>query len=172
MPNTFLISDPHFGHNNMACNFRRFDGAPIRPFRDAAHQDQVICDNWRRIIRPCDKVYVLGDVALKRSALSLLADLPGDKILIKGNHDIYQLKDYAPYFRDIRASWVLDKCLLTHIPVHPDSEGRFRANIHGHTHDYCLPDPWYVNVCVEHTNYGPIAWEEVRAKVVDTPTPN
>jgi calcineurin-like phosphoesterase family protein len=167
MPTTWLISDPHFGHNNMASRFENADGTKCRPFRDAAHQDQTICDNWRKLVAPNDKIYVLGDVAIPRKSLVLLAALPGDKVLIKGNHDIFKLSDYTPYFRDIRSCHVMDKCILTHIPIHDSAKGRFRANIHGHTHTNVLADPWYVNVCVEHTNYAPIMWETIRKRIGD-----
>jgi calcineurin-like phosphoesterase family protein len=77
------------------------------------------------------------------------------------------LSDYTPYFRDIRACHVMDNCILTHIPIHDSAKGRFRANIHGHTHNNVLSDSWYVNVCVEHTEYSPVAWETIRKKIGD-----
>jgi calcineurin-like phosphoesterase family protein len=67
----------------------------------------------------------------------------------------------------------MDKVIFSHIPVHPDSKGRFRANIHGHLHNRVVekpdqyigngtkPDPWYFCACVERTDYRPIALEEI-----------
>jgi calcineurin-like phosphoesterase family protein len=149
----------------MACVFVQDDGTKCRPFESAEHQDQVLIENWQKTVKPNDKVYVLGDVAIPRRSLGILAQLNGDKILIRGNHDIFKLADYAKYFRDIRAYHVMDRCLLSHIPVHPSQKGRFRANIHGHTHNNLMEDDWYINVCVEHTNYTPISWEVVRDTV-------
>ncbi len=100
-----------------------------------------------------------------------MAKLNGDKVLIKGNHDILKLKDYLKYFRDIRAYHVMDRMILSHIPVHPGSKGRFRANIHGHTHANRVlgpdgePDPWYIPVSVEHTGYRPVLFERIRDAV-------
>lgn len=115
---------------------------------------------WNDTVRPNDKVYHLGDVAINRKALSILDKLHGDKVLIKGNHDIFKLEDYTKYFRDIRAYHVLNNYILSHIPVHPDSKGRFKGNIHGHLHANVLADPWYQNVSVEQTNFRPILFEE------------
>ena len=47
-------------------------------------------------------MYHLGDVVINRKALSTLYCLNSDKVLIKGNHDIFKLEDYTPHFRDIR----------------------------------------------------------------------
>lgn len=166
MGTTFLISDTHFGHHNMACVFTNADGTKCRPFSSADHQDQVLIENWNKVVTPRDKVYLLGDVAIPRRSLAeCLPHLNGDKVLIKGNHDIFKLSDYTPYFRDIRAYHVMDKCILSHIPIHAESKARFNANIHGHTHSTNLSDPWYVNVCVEQINYTPISWDESRKQI-------
>lgn len=162
---TWLYSDPHFGHHKMACVFEDEHGQKIRPFKDAAHQDMVLWTNWKLTVGPKDKIYVLGDVAIPKKSLVMLEDLPGDKVLIMGNHDVHGWKAYTKYFRDIRAYHVMDKCVLSHVPLSKANGSRWRANIHGHTHQNLLPDPWYVNVCVEHTQYAPIAWDTVREEI-------
>ena len=97
----------------------------------------------------------------------------GDKVLIKGNHDILKLKEYAEYFRDVRAYHVLHRMLLSHIPIHWGSLGRFSCNIHGHLHSRKVmtpqgdPDLCYLNVCVEQTNFRPVSLDEVETKVID-----
>ena len=116
---------------------------------------------WNETVRPTDKVYHLGDVVINRKALSILHRLNGDKVLIKGNHDIFKLEDYTRHFRDIRAYHVMNNFILSHIPVHPDSKGRFAGNIHGHLHARSLDDPWYQCVCVEQTDFRPILFEDV-----------
>ena len=131
--NIFFISDTHFGHQGV-CEFLREDGSKLRHWNTAAEMDEELVKNWNEVVRPCDKVYHLGDVAMSHQSLKILERLNGKKVLIKGNHDIYKLKDYTPYFKDIRAYHVMDKIIYSHIPVHPDSKGRFRANVHGHLH--------------------------------------
>jgi len=180
--NTFLIADLHLSHEG-SCKWLNEDGYPIRPFANAAEMDEAIIENWNSVVKPCDKTYVLGDVAMKRSALPLLARMSGKKVLVKGNHDIFKLGDYTPYFYDIRGSHKLDNFLLTHIPVHKDSLARWcGGNIHGHLHNNRVMkarwyrdeedewnvisdviDPQYYCVSLEHINYTPIAFEDVKA---------
>jgi len=115
----------------------------MRPFRSIEEHDAFLIQQWNSVVtHPSDKVYVLGDVAQKPKDLENFAKLNGKKILIKGNHDIYDMKYYAKYFKDIRATHRLthDKCngiLLSHFPIHPMSlsERAHKLNVHGHIHD-------------------------------------
>ena len=161
MANVFLTADTHFGHAGV-CRFLRNDGEKLRPWDDPDEMDEAMVRLWNETVGPQDKVYHLGDVVINRRALKTLARLNGEKVLIKGNHDIFRLEDYMPYFKDIRAYHVLDNILLSHIPVHPDSKGRFRGNVHGHLHSNFLADPWYRCVSVEHTGFKPIAYEALQ----------
>jgi calcineurin-like phosphoesterase family protein len=184
MPNIFLTSDTHFGHVNI-CNFTNYDGSPVRPWDSVEEMDEEMVKRWNDTVGPKDKVYHLGDVVINRKSLQILDRLNGDKVLIKGNHDIFPLKDYVKYFRDIRAYHVMNGCILSHIPVHKDSIARFGANIHGHTHGNRVRklrgvnvktgellysdviDPDYFCVCVEQTDYRPISFEDVLKKIKD-----
>ena len=170
---TFIVSDTHFGHAGV-CKCLRDDGTKLRPWDDPNEMDEYMVDAWNKVVGKTDKVYHLGDVVINKKSLSILRRLNGDKVLVKGNHDIFKLGDYTNHFRDIRAYWVLDNMIMSHIPVHPDSKGRFRANIHGHTHYRSVMkldkgreviDPWYYCVCVEHTEYAPVDFEDVREKI-------
>ena len=134
-------------------------------------------------MKPTDKVYHLGDVVINRKALGIMRRLNGNKVLIRGNHDIFKLEDYTKYFRDVRGYHVMNNMILSHIPVHSDSKGRFAANIHGHLHSNRVRkprgvdaktgeilysndiDPWYFNVSVEQTFFKPILFEDVLEKI-------
>lgn len=184
MPSVFLYADPHFTHTNI-CKFNRYDGTPLRPWDDVNEMDEEMVKRWNDRVKPSDKVYVLGDVVMSSKALPILYRLNGDKVLIKGNHDICKLKEYQPYFRDIRAYHVMDGCILSHIPIHPESIARFGCNIHGHTHSnrVRLPrgvdartgeilysdaiDPRYFCVSVEQIDYTPILFEDVVQRIKD-----
>jgi calcineurin-like phosphoesterase family protein len=160
MPSVYLVSDTHFGHQGIT-RFVNADGTKARPWDDAEVMNRDMVEYWNQTVKPSDKVYHLGDVVINRRYLSILGELNGDKVLIKGNHDLFKLKDYVPYFRDIRAYWPMNGFLLSHIPVNENQFSRWKGNIHGHTHGYHMPDPRYMNVCVEQTNYRPILFEEV-----------
>lgn len=168
MSKIFLVADTHFGHENVL-NFKREDGSPLRDFPDINFHDEYLISRWNSVVGVNDKVYHLGDVGFKSfSKLSLiLGRLNGQKVLIKGNHDGFKLSQYQQYFKDIRGTHQLDKFILSHIPIHPCSISRWKANIHGHVHDKSLVDPRYINVSVENINYTPIDFEEIRSKFSD-----
>jgi calcineurin-like phosphoesterase family protein len=112
----------------------------------------------------------LGDVVINRKALSIMSRLNGDKVLIRGNHDIFKDTDYREYFRELRAYHVMNGMILSHIPIHSDSLGRFGVNIHGHLHANRVMlndniDPRYHCVCVEQTDYTPILFEDVIKRI-------
>ena len=172
--NVFVVSDTHFGHYGI-CRFTDPSGQKIRPWDSVEEHDAALVERWNSVVKPTDKVYHLGDVSISRKSLQLLEGLHGDKILIRGNHDIFKLEDYAKYFRDIRAFWVLNGCVFSHAPLHTSCLERFGCNVHGHTHSNVVkrvaeiggmePDPCYLNVCVEKTNFYPIPLEEVFTRV-------
>lgn len=168
--NIFFIADTHFGHKN-ACVFTKEDGSKLRPWNSAEEMNEQLVKNWNEVVRKQDKVYHLGDVAIPRKGLDVLARLNGDKILIRGNHDIFKLKDYLLYFHDIRGAYVRDNIIFTHVPIHPESKSRFKANVHGHLHarrvmkeldnKKMVYDPFYFCVSVENIDFRPIAYEEI-----------
>jgi calcineurin-like phosphoesterase family protein len=155
MPNIFVTSDTHFSQASFL-EFKDEFGNPARPFSSVEEADETMVEHWNAVVSPSDKVYHLGDVAMRKEHLSILARLNGSKRLILGNHDIFDFKDYKPYFKTIYAMRKLEDILLTHIPIHPQQLSRFKLNIHGHLHQRVIDDPRFVNVCVEQTNYTPV----------------
>lgn len=182
MPATFLISDTHFGHAGV-CKFLREDGSKLRPWDDPAEMDEEMIRRWNDRVRPSDKVYHLGDVVINRKALPTLHRLNGDKVLIRGNHDIFRDDEYRRYFRELRAYHVLNGMILSHIPVHEASLGRFGVNIHGHLHASRVKrargvdartgeilygtdtDYRYHCVCVEQTDFAPVLLDDVFKRI-------
>ena len=177
MPAVFLVSDTHFGHAGV-CRFTRNDGVTkLRPWTDPDEMDEFMVAAWNERVRPNDKVYHLGDVVINRKSLTIMNRLNGDKVLIRGNHDIFKDEDYTPYFRSLRGYHVMNGMILSHIPVHPESLGRFGVNIHGHLHAnrVMLPgfngkitdiiDTRYHCVCVEQTDFAPILFEDVIKRI-------
>ena len=182
MPSVFLVSDTHFGHKGV-CHFTRNDGVTkLRPFDTPEEMDEFMVEAWNARVRPNDKVYHLGDVVMSRRSLSIMDRLNGDKVLIRGNHDIFKDEDYRKYFRELRAYHVMNGMILSHIPIHSESLGRFGVNIHGHLHanrvmrparvleefiDHgCTTiDERYHCVCVEQTDFAPILFEDVVKRI-------
>jgi len=184
MPATFLVSDTHFGHVGV-CKFTHPDdpSVKLRPWDTPEEMDEEMIRRWNDRVRPNDKVYHLGDVVINRKALPTLARLNGDKVLIRGNHDIFRDTEYREYFRELRAYHVLNGMILSHIPVHEASLGRFGVNIHGHLHATRVKKAWgvaartgevlygsqldvrYHCVCVEQTDFAPILLEDVYKRI-------
>lgn len=185
MPTSFLISDTHFGHEKTCTVFKKEDGSPLRPFSCAEDMDEFMIKAWNERVKPNDTVYHLGDVVINRKFLHIIARLSGDKVLIRGNHDIFKLKDYTPFFRDIRGYDVKNGMIFSHVPVHPDSLSRFGCNVHGHLHARRVMkitgvnrktgaleygnevDPRYFNVSVEQIDFAPISLEEVNKRIIE-----
>ena len=109
--------------------------------------------------------------------------LKGHKRLVLGNHDHFPVGVYVDAgFEKVRGCWGgFEGFMLTHIPVHPDSLGRGKVNIHGHIHERVVmrdvavetgigmfmeraPDPRYINVCVEQIDYRPVSLDELRVR--------
>ena len=183
MPAVFLVSDTHFGHNGV-CHFMRSDGeTKLRPWDTAAEMDEEMVKRWNERVKPTDKIYHLGDVVINRRALGIMSRLNGDKVLIRGNHDIFRDDEYRQHFRELRAYHVMNGMILSHIPVHEASMGRFGCSIHGHLHANRVMkaigvdaetgkvlygndiDPRYHNVCVEQTDFAPILFEDVIRRI-------
>jgi len=183
MPAVFLVSDTHFGHNGV-CHFMRSDGeTKLRPWDTAAEMDEEMVRRWNDTVRPNDKVYHLGDVVINRKALGIMRRLNGDKVLIRGNHDIFRDDEYREHFRELRAYHVLNGMILSHIPLHEASLGRFGVNIHGHLHSNRVVKPRGIDartgatlysdeidtryhcVCVEQTDFAPILFEDVVKRI-------
>lgn len=171
MANIFLASDHHFGHAKIL-TFTRKDGSPERVFSSVQEMDEHIVAQHNSVVRPSDKVYFLGDVAMstKATSLSILDRMHGEKILIKGNHDLAKLSIYMQFFKDVRACHQLSGFLLSHVPIHPESLSRWKANVHGHTHSNRVmlgeaADPRYICVCMEQLdNYTPVSLEEINKR--------
>ena len=180
--NRFVISDTHFGHTNSWEKFKLADGSPLRPFTSTEEMDETMIERWNAKVKPQDTVYHLGDVVINQKSLHLVSRLNGRKILIRGNHDIFKDDQYREVgFEQIHGVRVWrDKFIMSHIPLHPDCvTDRFRVCIHGHLHanevmreqdggmgaTYTEIDYRYLCVSVEHTNYEPLHFDEVEARI-------
>lgn len=91
---TFFTSDTHFGHANIIrfCN---------RPFQNVEEMNEVLIENWNKVVSKDDTVFHLGDFAFGGSSVwnSIIPRLNGHINLIIGNHDRKNLRQgYMLYF--------------------------------------------------------------------------
>lgn len=169
MSDIWVISDTHFNHENII-------GYGQRPFHDVTHMNEIMIENWNKVVKDQDKVYHLGDVYISdgQRMNEIFKRLKGKKRLILGNHDNGKDQILQKHFqkievwRDFREFGLL----LTHVPIHrsglrrgfkKDMMGEL-VNIHGHIHQNPSPDGPYRCVCVEQIDYRPINIEELRVK--------
>lgn len=160
----FVISDTHFGHQNIL-KFKTADGEPLRLFDSVEHMNETMVENWNRVVADSDIVYHLGDVYFGQGH-EVLGRLKGRKRLILGNHDAGKCQHLQKHFQKILMWRMFPEynCLLTHVPVHSSSLYKTKYNLHGHVHKNSVPDPIYINCCVEMLNFTPTPIEALVPK--------
>ena len=143
----WVIADLHFRHPGILSFSNGLRGGTTME-----EHDKWIIDQWNSVVTKHDLVYVLGDVAINSDGLDLVKKLRGSKMLVRGNHDIYDTRRYLDVgFQQVHGIiryrgtfW------LTHVPIHPGSL-RHLYNIHGHTHQNIVPGQHYICCSVEHS---------------------
>lgn len=166
MSDTWFTADQHLGDEPM-CTYESSPGVKLRPFATAKEMDEALLERWNEVVKPGDKVYVVGDCGDHRK-LDWYDRANGKKMLIDGNHDEGKTQLYLKYFKYVRAFRFLSDhgLVLTHIPVHPLClNPKWGANVHGHTHSNSMPEPDYLCVSVEQTDYRPIHVEDVMKRL-------
>ncbi len=175
--NVWFISDTHFGHSNIL----KFEshGAPLRVFSSVEEMDEVMIERWNKTVKPGEKIYHLGDLGFSKPNLEkIMPRLNGQKRLILGNHDGYQMKFYEQYFKKIICSWrPIRSCIFSHHPLYIGAGNeRILANVHGHIHRGQINDPRYLNISVEETDYYPIHYDQIiqtfKDRGIDLDTPS
>jgi calcineurin-like phosphoesterase family protein len=167
-----FISDPHFGHTNMATK---------RGFDTAEEMNEHIITEWNKVVRKRDITYILGDITMeKKLGYQWLDKLKGTKHVVLGNHDRKQdVLELLKYVSSVAGVIKFKKeFLLTHVPVHIN-QVRKHINIHGHVHentivtyewdyiencDIAVPNPRYFNVSMEVLDYKPHTINELKKK--------
>lgn len=160
----WLISDTHFGHKNII----QYGGRPDS-------HEVIMISEWIRLVRPEDQILHLGDVVFanaKRWQI-VINHLPGEKFLIKGNHDHETNRFYENCGFKIIDEFIDSDYAFTHRPVtdmFPAPRGFWHTNIHGHVHNNppraahdgeLHPYKDYINLSVEATELRPVQLETI-----------
>ena len=169
----WFSSDPHFDHVNLVQN--TLDKPSSRPqFSSVQEMGAFIVNEHNKIVKPHDRWYCLGDVAMADLSIEWVLRMNGDRFLIMGNHDVHGADRYLECFTDVMAFKEFDGMMFTHAPIAPWSH-RWRVNVHGHCHRarplfYSAADPTvqgfskalnYINISMEHTGYRPVSLEQI-----------
>lgn len=162
-----MTSDWHLGHKGISQRFRT-------NFKTDAEHDEAMLDMYLSTVTKRDIVWFLGDIAFDEVSLARVRALPGIKNLVLGNHDTDQFSkklDIAQIvlaFDNVHGLYSYKHAWLSHAPIHPD-ELRGKINVHGHTHNYVLPDNRYFNVCPEVNDYKLVKFQYILAKAQQKP---
>lgn len=177
---TFIISDTHFNHANIATYCQRPENFT-----------ELIEKRWNERVQKDDVVIHLGDVGIgKLGEIKTHIDrLNGTKILIRGNHD--RSKSNAWWMKNGFAfscdQMIFGRLLLTHEPYRGAKLPRkCEFNVHGHLHNIwhgfhanASVDPAEENemkkfrrlrydhqrlFAIEYTDYYPVEVEKFLAK--------
>lgn len=149
MGGTLFTGDLHLGHRMVA---------GLRGFEDPAEHDDELAARWDAVVRPGDRVWLLGDITLGKPeiALAWVRERPGIKHLIVGNHDAIHPMHRDSHKRLIKENWGSTfasiqmaarrriegrEVLLSHFPYPAagDGEGRSPSG-EGRHNQWRLPD--------------------------------
>ncbi len=180
MSRIWVTSDLHIGHN------REFI-YKTRGFNNIEEHDKKLVINWNELVDPADVVYILGDVMLKHNlqdtdffyGLSILEQLNGKLIIIRGNHDsIGKIEKYKTCQNVVQAgaaALYLDypetgryHFYLTHYPTlvsHKNLKPVKSAliNIYGHTHQkerFYEGHPYMYCACLDAHELRPVLLDD------------
>lgn len=162
--NTWVVSDPHFGHDNIVAFCHR----PL-------DHEQVIIAEWRAHVPDDATVLCLGDLAYRGNAHFkhiIAPELTGaKKKIILGNHDRQRPSFYKSCGFQVCRPFMIDygeaQISFSHYQwSEPEEGGQMPANhvrIHGHIHNNGYSRDAFVpllknhiNLSVEQTKYRPV----------------
>jgi len=164
MSNVLFVSDLHLGHRTILEHTAKVSGGAYRGGSTVAEHDQWVIERCLSAAPTKRTVWwFLGDVAMEEEALLLLDALPGRKMLILGNHDLFPTAAYLRHFEWLGGTIKRYDVWLSHTPLHP-LELRGHPNVHGHCHHHNLRDDLrYLNCAIEWLpDNQPITLEQMR----------
>ena len=163
----WVTSDNHFGHENI---LRYEDRKTKLGIETIQEHDQILVDNWNNAVGKNDLVLILGDFSFRKApdTETLLKQLNGDKVLIRGNHDIF-LDDktfdkslFKAVYDYKEVKYKGQEIALMHYPIqdfkHMNRETKPAILLFGHIHSFKIQIPKHsFNVGVDMNCYRPIS---------------
>lgn len=153
---SWVCSDTHFCHAKMAMLWRTCPGWEVLGYvpddpkerqRIIDEHDEWLIDTMNAVVKPQDRLYIVGDVVFgKANIAKIMPRLNGKIKLIQGNHDIYGVRPYLPYVEEVYGMYNMSKYGVRFSFTHAPFKNRtFRwnedmqqfginVNIHGHEH--------------------------------------
>lgn len=125
-----------------------------------------IISNCQSMVKENDLLIFLGDlcdgeVERKAEIAAFIEKIPGTKILVRGNNDLFDDKWYLDHgFKYVTPKFVWDDVLFSHRPEDNDN----RVNVHGHFHN---ARTYYLGEVSKFDNQIDIAYLGARTKPID-----
>lgn len=167
---TWFTGDHHFEH-------RRILVLEDRPFASIEEHNAALEEAWVQVVQPSDTVLYLGDFAFlnkKAEVDELLARLPGEKHLIRGNHDhrrVRKADGWASVQDELETTLrlpggQLQRVFLRHDPVLGWGAGG-AWHFHGHSHGALGHDlaAGRVDVGVDCWGWRPVSLGELALEI-------
>jgi calcineurin-like phosphoesterase family protein len=169
----WFTADQHFNHRSI-CELAH------RPWGTMEAMHEGLIAAWNSKVALTDFIFVLGDFSLgsKRRAAEVMAELNGQKFLIRGNHDdschtlfewwkhLYTVKVHDPT-APAADEHGLQRIVLCHYPLLVWERRHYGVwHLHGHSHGNLerLGGSMMMDVGVDATwNSAPVSYHEVRA---------
>lgn len=159
----WLITDTHFGHENIKKYCGRPDG-----FED------IILDNISKYCRTGDMLIHLGDTHMGAKGATYMESFAQvtsqiHTALVLGNHDKDSRTKYLRYFDSVFDSLSLNGVYLSHHGV-KNLPSDFRHQVYGHHHNSKLPEEiadWSnaYRLSIEFENYKPVLLDTIVGRI-------
>lgn len=173
----YFTADLHLDHKNILLSRQGFSSIE--------EMNERLISNWQGVVSKEDTVYIIGDFSYRSpvSVKQYLKQLPGRKILIRGNHDFKWLKTFSEEEKDHYFEGIydihqikMDKKVISlcHYPMVAYCGSNYENSwlICAHTHDSKTADHWYdikrnynlirfLNAGVDINNFKPVTFEEL-----------
>lgn len=156
----YYISDLHFfcksQLDNGGVNFDR------RSYKTLEEMHDDIKKRWNEKVTNGDRVFILGDISMRGyndNLVALVAQLKGQKVLVKGNHDDISDARYKQLFREIcdyrEVSDSFEgktyKVVLSHYPILMwNGQHKGAILLYGHTHN--SKEDVFFQKCIDEMN--------------------
>lgn len=160
MKDIWFTADTHFGHTNRLeyCN---------RPFSSVEEMNEILIENWNKVVKKFDMVYFLGDFGFKNQKVlfGIKGRLNGVIFPVRGNHDKNSDLEQFSKASDLQEIYIDNKCIvLCHYSMNVWNKSHHGSwHLFGHSHG-SLPDnpnSLSFDVGVDCHNFTPISFEEV-----------
>ena len=159
----WFTADCHIGHANII-------KYAFRPYNSIEEMNQSIIDNWNKVVRSDDLVYVLGDFILSNNIYEvkqILDSLRGSIVLLRGDHDKASIELYPERFKSIHSLLELKfsgypSIILCHYCLRVWKKSHFNSwHLYAHSHSHLPSIGKSHDVGVDNNKFTPISLLEI-----------